>query len=67
MIDEKTGAKRQRNKNMRAVVHTHKDSSEVMKAFTEKRANMAIGYVRDCSAAEIRFLRHELYNGAAGT
>ncbi len=36
---------------------------EAIKAFTEKRANMAIGYVKDCSAAEIRFLRHELYNG----
>lgn len=35
------------NKGMKAVVHTHKDSYEAMKAFTEKRATMAIGYVRD--------------------
>jgi hypothetical protein len=63
MIEGKTGIKQHGNRNMRAVVHTHKDSSEAMKAFTEKRANMAIGYVKDCSAAEIRFLRHELYNG----
>lgn len=65
MIEGNAGIKKQGNKNMRAVVHTHKDSSEVIKAFTEKRANMAIGYVRDCSAAELRFLRHELYSGTA--
>lgn len=62
MIEGKAGAKQR--ENMRAVVHTHNDSSEAIKAFTEKRANMAIGYVRDCSAAELRFLRHELYSGA---
>lgn len=54
------------NKSMRAVVHTHKDSYEAMKAFTEKRATMAIGYIRDCSAAEIKYLRHELCKGTAG-
>lgn len=65
MIEENAGIKKRGNRNMRAVVHTHNDSSEAIKAFTEKRANMAIGYVRDCSAAELRFLRHELYSGAA--
>ena len=64
MIEGKAGVKQRENKNMRTVVHTHNDSSEAIKAFTEKRANMAIGYVRDCSAAELRFLRHELYSGA---
>ena len=56
----------EKGKNMKAVVHTHKDSYEAMKAFTEKRATMAIGYVRDCSAAEIKYLRHELCTGTAG-
>ncbi len=46
---------------MRAIVHMHDDSRAAMKAFSEKRAAMAIGYVRDCSAAEIKCLRHELY------
>lgn len=41
------------------VAYTHGDSHAAMKAFTEKRAAMAIGYVRDCSAAEIKCLRHE--------
>lgn len=63
MIEGKAGAKQRGN--MRVVVHTHNDSSEAIKAFTEKRANMAIGYIRDCSAAELRFLRHELYSEAA--
>lgn len=60
----KTG--KRSNKSMRAVVHTHKDSYEAMKDFTEKRATMAIGYVRDCSAAEIKYLRHELCKGTEG-
>lgn len=65
MTEGKSGTKKWENRNMRAVVHTHKDSSEVMKAFAEKRAAMAIGYIRDCSAAEIRCLRHELYRSTA--
>lgn len=61
MIECKTGTKKRGNKSMRAVVHTHKNSYEAMKAFSEKRAAMAIGYIRDCSAAEIKCLQHELY------
>lgn len=61
MVESKAGTKKRGNKGMRAVVHTHGDSHAAMKAFTEKRAAMAIGYVRDCSASEIKCLRHELY------
>lgn len=61
MVESKAGTKKRGNKGMRAVVHTHDDSHVAMRAFTEKRAAMAIGYVRDCSAAEIKCLRHELY------
>lgn len=49
-------------KKMRAVVHKDGNCSEAMEAFSQKRATMAVGYVRDCNAAEIRFLRQELCN-----
>ena len=45
---------------MKAVVHKHEDSTTAIKAFSEKRAVIAIGYVKNCSAAELRCLRHEL-------
>ncbi|MBY1896630.1 MULTISPECIES: hypothetical protein [unclassified Clostridium] len=61
MIENKVGSKKRGNRGMRAIVHMHDDSHAAMKAFSEKRAAMAIGYVRDCSAAEIKCLRHELY------
>lgn len=65
MNENTAGTKKVGKRNMRAVVHTHKNSHEAMRAFSEKRAAMAIGYVRDCSAAEIKCLRHELCKGAA--
>ena len=61
MVENRVGSKKRGNRGMRANVHMHEDSRAAMKAFSEKRAAMAIGYVRDCSATEIKCLRHELY------
>lgn len=61
MVENKVESKKRVNRGMKAVVHMHDDSHAAMKAFSEKRAAMAIGYVRDCSAAEIKCLQHELY------
>lgn len=62
IVENKRKAAKRGNKKMRAVVHKEGNCSEAMEAFSQKRATMAVGYVRDCSAAEIRFLRQELCN-----
>lgn len=64
MADNKKSATK-RGKAMKAIVHKQDDSMAAIRTFSEKRAAMAIGYIRDCSAAEIRCLRHELYSETA--
>lgn len=65
MANNKKSATKRENKTMKAIVHKQDDSMAAIRTFSEKRAAMAIGYIRDCSAAEIRCLRHELYSETA--
>ena len=62
MADSRNSSTKRRIQSMKAVVHKHEDSTTAIKAFSEKRAVIAIGYVKNCSAAELRCLRHELCN-----
>lgn len=46
MVENRVGSKKRGNRGMRAIVHMHDDSRAAMKAFSEKRAAMAIGVKR---------------------